>query len=208
MTTSAPASSLWKRKASPTLRPDSFMKVCGASSMTRFEAIAPSEARPEKRARNGPMRCAAAIASSAMKPILWRLRRWRWPGLPSPAMTSMRGPRSIAPRAAPAAKPLPEGRERFSALLLGGLGRGGLRGGGRSGGGPLGGCCCALGGSGGALRRRDGLDVGSRRGGGGGRASRGRLFDHDGRRNDGHDREIARRADRPAAFRQLEGRNV
>ena len=30
-----PKSSLWNRSASPTLRPDSFMKVCGASSRTR-----------------------------------------------------------------------------------------------------------------------------------------------------------------------------
>ncbi len=34
----------------------------------------PSAASPEKRARNGPKRCAAAIASSAMKPKLCRLR--------------------------------------------------------------------------------------------------------------------------------------
>src|SRR5574337_1476280 len=68
------------------------MKVCGRSSMTRFEAMTPSAARPAKRARNGANRCATAIAWTAMKPMLCRLRAWRAPGLPSPAITSIGAP--------------------------------------------------------------------------------------------------------------------
>src|SRR5271157_42320 len=60
--------------------------------MTRSDPTTPSAASPEKRARKGPMRWARAIASIAMKPMLWRLRAWRAPGLPSPAMTSMGSP--------------------------------------------------------------------------------------------------------------------
>src|SRR5208283_235470 len=52
----------------------------------------PSAASPENRARKGPKWWARAIASAAMSPMLWRLRAWRAPGLPSPAMTSMKAP--------------------------------------------------------------------------------------------------------------------
>ena len=58
---------------------------------------APSATSPWYRARNGPNRWASAIASTAMKPMLWRLRAYRAPGLPSPAMRSMSGSPSKQP---------------------------------------------------------------------------------------------------------------
>src|SRR5277367_2351438 len=68
------------------------MYVCGLSRVTRVPSIKPSAASPCQRARNGPKRRASAIESTAMKPMLWRLRAWRAPGLPSAAMTSMGPP--------------------------------------------------------------------------------------------------------------------
>ena len=49
------------------------MKVPGNSSSTRFSAITPSTATPWNLRRQGEMSWWRAIASTAMKPMLWRL---------------------------------------------------------------------------------------------------------------------------------------
>src|SRR3569833_547137 len=65
------------------------MNVPGRSRSTRSRAISPSVATPWYLRRNGPNRCALAIASTAMKPTLWRLPAYFAPGLPRPTKSSM-----------------------------------------------------------------------------------------------------------------------
>ena len=65
---------LEKRAAAPTASPDSFMKVCGFSSITRWPAIVPSANKPLKRSFSAGKEWRRTISSTAMKPILCRVR--------------------------------------------------------------------------------------------------------------------------------------
>ena len=136
----------------------------------------------------------AAIASIAMKPMLWRFFAWRAPGLPRPAISIMSS--LSAAMARPRRKRA--GRRRSTDLLLGGgLGR---RGG-------------ALGGSGSrrpaaALAGAAAARRGGRAAAAAGAAAAGASSVIDGRRHDRHDRESALTSVGPATLGQLQIRDV
>src|SRR4026207_126562 len=77
------------------------MKVCGLNRSTSPPSL-PSEAWREKGWRQAGESCAAAIASTAMKPTLWRLSAYCAPGLPRPTKSFIASSSSQrAGRAAP-----------------------------------------------------------------------------------------------------------
>src|SRR5205085_2132918 len=83
-TVTSPASFLKKSIAARTERPLSFMKVAGFSSRMRCPPIRPCWAQPEKLFLGGSKLCTSAMASTAMKPTLWRCIAYCAPGLPRP----------------------------------------------------------------------------------------------------------------------------
>ena len=83
-TSTSSGSSLKKRAAACTARPESFMKVSGLSSATLCPSMRISASRPLNFERHWPS-CRRASSSTTSQPTLCRLRAYSAPGLPRPA---------------------------------------------------------------------------------------------------------------------------